>query len=138
METADKMKQEKILSEKDINNIQNNEEEIIAIHNEKVKDKERENNLKISMDKSAETESTYSNIVFNKHELFFNSLPNEMAFDSVIIKNTGKTCVYYKWQKNNKKFKLEEKKQEPSFSVMCLMTMWLVKAVTTLAPLCAF
>ena len=112
METANKIKQEKIISEKDINNIQNNEEEIIVQHNDKDKDKERENNIKTLMDKSLATESTYSNIVFNKHELFFNSLPNIMAFDSVVIKNTGKTCVYYKWQKNNKLFKLDDKKSD--------------------------
>ena len=111
MKTADKKKQDKILSEAELNNInkiKSNEEEILAQHH----DKDLENNIKSSMDKSAYSEANYSNIVFNKHELFFNSLPNEMAFDSVIIKNTGKTCVYYKWQKNNKKFKLEEKKSD--------------------------
>ena len=106
METAEKIKSEKLISEAGLNNLKQNEEEIIAQHN----DKDMENQLKTSMDKSSKAEATYSNIVFNKHELFFNSLPNVMAFDSVVIKNTGKTCVYYKWQKNNKLFKLEEKK----------------------------
>ena len=108
METAEKIKSEKILKDVDLNNQKQNEEEIIAHHN----DKDMENQIKSSMDKSSNVEATYSNIVFNKHELFFSSLPDIMAFDSVIIKNTGKTCVYYKWQKNNKLFKLDEKKND--------------------------
>ena len=114
METAEKIKSEKIISENDLVNNQNNEEEIIAQHNDNIKQKQKQKeiDIKTSLDKSAEIESTYSNIVFNKHELFFNSLPNIMAFDSVIIKNTGKTCIYYKWQKNNKSFKLDDKKSD--------------------------
>ena len=108
METAQKMKSEKIIPDANINNLKNNEEEIIIQHY----DKDKENSIKASLDKSSNVDATYSNIVFNKHELFFNSLPNIMAFDSVIIKNTGKTCVYYKWQKNNKSFKLEDKKSD--------------------------
>ena len=57
-------------------------------------------------------ESTYSNIEFDKHDLFFPSLPNEVAFDTVTIKNTGKTCVYFKWQKNTKPFELQDKKSD--------------------------
>ena len=108
METAEKIKSEKILKEVDLNNQKQNDEEIIAQHH----DKDMENQIKSSMDKSSNVDATYSNIVFNKHELFFSSLPDIMAFDSVIIKNTGKTCVYYKWQKNNKLFKLDEKKND--------------------------
>ena len=57
-------------------------------------------------------ESTYSNIEFNKHVLFFSSLPNKEAFDEVQIKNTGKTCVYFKWQKNTKPYELQDKKSD--------------------------
>ena len=57
-------------------------------------------------------ESTYSNIEFDKHVLFFPSLPNQVAFDTVTIKNTGKTCVYFKWQKNTKPFELQDKKSD--------------------------
>ena len=57
-------------------------------------------------------ESTYSNIEFDKQVLFFPSLPNEVAFDTVTIKNTGKTCVYFKWQKNTKPFELQDKKSD--------------------------
>ena len=118
METAEKMKNEKIIydSEMNNNNQKNIQEEIIAQHNDEV-------NIKNSFDKSAnsksflkikqsEIEATYSNIVFDKHELFFYSLPNKMAFDSVVIKNTGKTCIYFKWQKNNKSYQLEDKKND--------------------------
>ena len=112
METAEKIKSEKIISDNDLNINPNNEEEIIIQHSDNNKLKQKELDIKTSLDKSADTESTYSNIAFNKHELFFNSLPNIMAFDSVIIKNTGKTCIYYKWQKNNKSFQLEDKKSD--------------------------
>ena len=101
METAEKIKSEKLITEEELNNLKQNEEEIIVEHH----DKDMENQIKTSMDKSSNVDATYSNINFNKHELFFNSLPNVMAFDSVVITNTGKTCVYYKWQKNNKQFK---------------------------------
>ena len=57
-------------------------------------------------------ESTYSNIEFNKHVLFFSSLPNKESFDEVQIKNTGKTCVYFKWQKNTKPYELQDKKSD--------------------------
>ena len=112
METAEKIKSEKIISDNDLNINPNNEEEIIIQHSDNNKLKQKELDIKTSLDKSADTESTYSNIAFNKHELFFNSLPNIMAFDSVIIKNTGKTCIYYKWQKNNKSFQLEDKRSD--------------------------
>ena len=41
----------------------------------------------------------YSSIKFSKNNLFFKSRPNEISFDSVILKNIGTTCVYFKWQK---------------------------------------
>ena len=118
METAEKIKSEKLITEDELNNLKQNEEEIIAEHH----DKDMENQIKTSMDKSSNVEATYSKITFNKHELFFNSLPNIMAFDSVVIKNTGRTCVYYKWQKNNKMFKLEEKKSDGIDRFFCHYT----------------
>ena len=91
METAEKMKNEKIIydSEMNNNNQKNIQEEIIAQHNDEV-------NIKNSFDKSAnsksflkikqsEIEATYSNIIFDKNKLFFYSLPNKMAFDSLLI-----------------------------------------------------
>ena len=61
METAEKIKSEKILKEADLNNQKQNEEEIIAQHH----DKDMENQIKSSMDKSSNVDATYSNIVFN-------------------------------------------------------------------------
>ena len=57
-------------------------------------------------------DNTYSKIEFNKNVLFIKTLPNQIGFDSVKIKNTGKTCVYFKWQKENLQFKLEDKKSD--------------------------
>ena len=112
MKTAEK-KNEKILPESELNNIKNNNEEIIAQHYDHNKDSINKSKSKsLIKNQKDDGNSTYSNIEFNKHELFFYSLPNIMAYDSVTIKNTGKTCVYYKWQKNNKPFILEEKKSD--------------------------
>ena len=58
-----------------------------------------------------QNESIQSSIEFDKHQLFFHSQPNIMAYDTVTIKNTGKTCIYYQWQKNTCSFQLEEKKK---------------------------
>ena len=111
METAEKMKNEKLLPESELNNIKNNDEEIIAQHYDHNKSLTNKSKSIINIKKEKEDgNSNFSNIEFNKHELFFYSLPNIMAYDSVTIKNTGKTCIYYKWQKNNKPFILEEKK----------------------------
>ena len=57
-------------------------------------------------------DNTYSKIEFNKNVLFIKTLPNQIGFDSVKIKNTGKTCVYFKWQKEDLQFKLEDKKSD--------------------------
>ena len=112
METAEKIKKEKLLPS-DLNNIKKNEEEIIAQHYDHNKSLTNKSKSIINSEKGKEDgNSNFSNIEFNKHELFFYSLPNIMAFDSVTIKNTGKTCIYYKWQKNNKPFILEEKKSD--------------------------
>ena len=100
MTTVEKNQDQLPKQSKKNQNPQNDSEEIIAMHYDKENSKQPENN----------ESSTYSNIVFTKHELFFYSLPNVMAYDTVTIKNTGKTCVYYKWQKKNKPFILEDKK----------------------------
>ena len=57
-------------------------------------------------------DNTYSKIEFDKNTLFIKSLPNQIGFDTITIKNVGKTCVYFKWQKQNKPFKLDEKKND--------------------------
>jgi len=55
---------------------------------------------------------TCSRLEFDKTNLFFRTVPNKIAFDTVKIKNTGTTCIYYKWQKNVKPFILPEKKSD--------------------------
>jgi len=52
-------------------------------------------------------ETAQSQLEFSTHNLFFRSIPNKISFDKIIIKNTGKTCIYFKWQKFNKPFKKE-------------------------------
>ena len=59
-----------------------------------------------------QNEQTYSKIEFDKHNLFIRTLPNQIGYDSVTIKNTGKTCVYFKWQKKNTQFQLEDKRSD--------------------------
>ena len=121
METAEKLKNASISPESELNNIKNNNEEIIAQHYDNNKDSVNKSKS-LTKGNKEDTNSTYSNIEFNKHELFFYSLPNIMAYDSVTIKNTGKTCVYYKWQKNNKPFILEEKKSDGMDRFYCHYT----------------
>lgn len=58
------------------------------------------------------TLTTFSKIEFNKYDLFFNSVPNQVCFDKVKIKNIGTTCIYFKWQKLNKPFNLSDKKSD--------------------------
>ena len=57
-------------------------------------------------------ESTYSKVELDKFNLFFKSLPNNISFDKVKIKNTGTTCIYFKWQKMERPFKIPEKKSD--------------------------
>ena len=124
METVEKNKNdknEKILPESELNNLKNNEEEIIAQHYDHNKDSINKSKSFNKIQKE-EGSSRFSNIEFNKHELFFYSLPNIMAYDSVTIKNTGKTCIYYKWQRNNKPFVLEEKKSDGMDRFYCHYT----------------
>ena len=66
-----------------------------------------------------QNESIQSSIEFDKHQLFFHSQPNIMAYDTVTIKNTGKTCIYYQWQKNTCSFQLEEKKSDGMDRFFC-------------------
>ena len=85
------------------------QEEIFAEHDSK---KNTENNVQ-SPDKDIESLiQTSCSIELDKHQLFFHSQPNIMAYDTVTIKNTGKTCIYFQWQKNSSSFQLEEKKND--------------------------
>jgi len=53
---------------------------------------------------------TSKKLEFNKVNLFFRSVPFKIAYDSINVKNTGTTCIYFKWQKVLKPFLLQEKK----------------------------
>ena len=85
------------------------QEEIIAKHDSK---KNIEINAQ-SADKDLESLiQTSCSIDLDKHQLFFHSQPNQMAYDTVTIKNTGKTCIYYQWQKTSNSFQLEDKRSD--------------------------
>jgi hypothetical protein len=58
------------------------------------------------------TTTTFTKLEFSKTNLFFKSLPNQISFDNLRIKNTGTTCIYFKWQKLIKPFNLPEKKSD--------------------------
>ena len=62
---------------------------------------------------------TNSSIELDKHQLFFHSQPNQIAYDTVTIKNTGQTCVYYQWQKSSNAFKLEDKRSDGMDRFFC-------------------
>lgn len=72
---------------------------------------ESETEMKVKEDPD-DPQATYSKIEFNKVNLFFWSNPNTIGADNVVIKNTGKTCIYFKWQKCNKPFALDLKKSD--------------------------
>ena len=57
-------------------------------------------------------QTTFSKLEFDKHDLFFRSFPNKINFDKVLIKNTGTTCIYFKWLKLNKAYNLPDKKSD--------------------------
>ena len=78
-----------------------------------------DNNQQKNSNEEPKNESIQSNIEFDKHQLFFHSQPNTMAYDTVTIKNTGKTCVYYQWQKNSNSFQLEDKKSDGMDRFFC-------------------
>lgn len=58
------------------------------------------------------TLTTFTKIEFDKNNLFFRSTPNKISYDKVKIKNTGTTCIYFKWQKYVKPFTIPDKKSE--------------------------
>jgi hypothetical protein len=68
---------------------------------------EAEKNQKLEI-----TTTTFTKLEFSKTNLFFKSLPNQISFDNLRIKNTGTTCIYFKWQKLIKPFNLPEKKSD--------------------------
>jgi hypothetical protein len=57
-------------------------------------------------------QTTYSKLEFDKHDLFFRSFPNKISYDRVIVRNTGTTCIYFKWHKLNKPYNLQDKKSD--------------------------
>jgi len=64
-------------------------------------------------------ETAQSQLEFSTHNLFFRPIPNKISFDKIIIKNTGKTCIYFKWQKFNKPFNIHEKKNDGIEKFFC-------------------
>ena len=64
-------------------------------------------------------EPTSCSIELDKHQLFFHSQPNQITYDTVTIKNTGKTCIYYQWQKSNNNFQLEDKRSDGMERFFC-------------------
>ena len=62
---------------------------------------------------------TNCSIELDKHQLFFHSLPNQIAYDTVTIKNTGKTCIYFQWQKSSNSFQLEDKRSDGMDRFFC-------------------
>jgi hypothetical protein len=58
------------------------------------------------------TEASFTKIEVDKETLFFRSTPNKVSFDRIIVRNTGTTCVYFKWRKLVKPFNLENKRSE--------------------------
>lgn len=63
----------------------------------------------------------FTSLEFSKNNMFFKSEPNKIAFDSLEIKNTGTTCIYYKWQKvcKNTTSYLPEKKGDGIDKFFC-------------------
>ena len=94
----------------------NSSEEIFA---ENYDDKKKSNAQSKNDQKQNQNDSIKSSIEFDKHQLFFHSQPNIMSYDTVTIKNTGKTCIYYQWQKNTGSFQLEDKKNDGMDRFFC-------------------
>ena len=86
------------------------EEEILAIDNDQKRISDLNSQEKNNKEQGLK-EPPSSSIEFDKHQLFFHSQPNIMAYDTVTIKNTGKTCIYYQWQKNSSSFHFPHLKQ---------------------------
>ena len=94
--------------------IKQSSEEILA---EDYDDKKK--SIKQTKNDQSQNDPIQSSIEFDKHQLFFHSKPDVMAYDTVTIKNTGKTCIYYQWQKNSSSFQLEEKKSDGMDRFFC-------------------
>jgi hypothetical protein len=58
------------------------------------------------------TQTTFSKLDFDKYNLFFRSTPSKISFDQVKVKNSGTTCIYFKWQKVIKPFNITDKKSD--------------------------
>lgn len=65
------------------------------------------------------SEITSTSIEFNKNNLFFKSTPYKISYDKVKLKNTGTTCIYFKWQKLMKSFNLPDKKPDGMERFIC-------------------
>jgi hypothetical protein len=65
------------------------------------------------------SELTFTSIEFDKNNLFFKSTPYKISFDKVRLKNTGTTCIYFKWQKLIKNFNLADKKPDGIERFIC-------------------
>lgn len=71
------------------------------------------------IDPSIGKNKVFTSLSFSKNNLFFKSEPNKIAFDCVAIKNIGTTCIYFKWQKSSKGYKLQEKKGDGIDKFFC-------------------
>jgi hypothetical protein len=65
-----------------------------------------------SMGEFINTELSVSRLEITKNNLFFRSTPNKITFDKVTVRNTGTTCVYFKWKKKIKPFNIQDKKSD--------------------------
>ena len=92
------------------------QEEIFIEHNSK---KNISENLRTQEKDFENLEPTSCSIELDKNKLFFHSQPNQIAYDTVTIKNTGKTCIYYQWQKSNNNFQLEDKRSDGMERFFC-------------------
>ena len=91
-------------------------EEIFAEHHSK---KNLIENIQPSDKDFENLPQTNCSIELDKHQLFFHSLPNQIAYDTVTIKNTGKTCIYFQWQKSSNSFQLEDKRSDGMDRFFC-------------------
>ena len=91
-------------------------EEIFAEHDSK---QNLDNNIQSPDNDLQDLIQTSCSIELDKHQLFFHSQPNQMAYDTVTIKNTGKTCIYYQWQKSSNSFQLEDKRSDGMDRFFC-------------------
>ena len=92
------------------------QEEIFAEHDSK---KKLDENIQSPEQDLENLIPTNSSIELDKHQLFFHSQPNKIAYDTVTIKNTGQTCIYYQWQKSSNAFQLEDKRSDGMDRFFC-------------------